>query len=73
MAMRAREVIEAEVEELLMTWRKGCSRLGVSKVLISIPHTYQYSICLFKGYSHTFAAPQLASQFREGTHKRIIL
>lgn len=58
MAMRAREVIEAEVEELLMTWRKGCIRLGVSKALISVAHIYQYSICLFNRSSRTFAASQ---------------
>lgn len=39
-AIRAREVMEAEVEELRMTCRKGCSRLGVSKVLISIQRPY---------------------------------
>ena len=35
MAMRASEVIGADVEEERMTWRKGCSIDGVSKVLIS--------------------------------------
>ena len=38
MAMRAREVMLAEVEEDLMTWRKGWSSAGVSKVLRSIFH-----------------------------------
>lgn len=46
MAISAREVIEADVDELRMTWRKGCSRLGVSKVLISVQHIYQYSVRL---------------------------
>ena len=35
-ATRAREVIGAEVEEERMTWRKGWSKDGISKVLMSI-------------------------------------
>ncbi len=31
----AKEVMVAEVEEERMTWRKGCSREGVSNVRIS--------------------------------------
>lgn len=30
MAMRAREVIGADVEEDFITWRNGCSSAGVS-------------------------------------------
>jgi hypothetical protein len=33
--MRASEVIGADVEEERITWRKGCSIEGVSKVLMS--------------------------------------
>ena len=36
MAMRARDVIGAEVDDERMTWRKGCSIDGVSKVLMSV-------------------------------------
>lgn len=35
MAMRARDVIGAEVDEERITWRKGWSIDGVSKVLMS--------------------------------------
>ena len=34
-AIRASDVIGADVDEDLMTWRKGCSIEGVSKVRIS--------------------------------------
>jgi hypothetical protein len=38
MAMRASEVMGAEVEEERMTCRKGWSIAGVSKVLMSVLH-----------------------------------
>jgi hypothetical protein len=36
MAMRARDVIGAEVDDERMTWRNGCSIDGVSKILTSV-------------------------------------
>lgn len=56
-----------------MTWRKGWSRLGVSKVLISVQQICQYSVRPWGGFHHAFAASQLAPQSREGTHERIVL
>lgn len=38
MAMRAREVMLALVEDERITWRKGCRRAAVSKVLRSMYH-----------------------------------
>jgi hypothetical protein len=38
MAMRASDVMGAEVDDERMTCRKGCSIEGVSKVLISVSH-----------------------------------
>jgi hypothetical protein len=37
-AMRAKDVMEADVEEERMTCKNGCSRAGVSKFLMSDPH-----------------------------------
>jgi hypothetical protein len=48
MAIRARDVIEAEVEDDLMTWRKGCSRAGVSKVLMSGGGIHQLRLSMFE-------------------------
>lgn len=38
MAMRARDVIGAEVDDERITWRNGCNNDGISKERISMYH-----------------------------------
>ena len=71
MAMRASEVIGADVEEERMTWRKGCSIDGVSKVLIS--DTALAWLGQRPGIVPAFAALQIVSEARKRRHERIVL
>jgi hypothetical protein len=69
--MRASDVMEAEVEDDRMTWRKGCSKAGVSNVVMSV--LSQHLIAQMSSAVHTFTCPQFAPQLCKGRHKGVVL